>query len=97
MFFPSQVCDLGTITTSSGATFVVEDVQKFGAFIAHIGRVTEGTLKLGDSLSLAVDYARRAPVARNHTTTHMLNYSLREALGADADQVTTNDVFFRYL
>jgi len=25
-----------------------------------------------------------------HTTTHMLNYALHEALGADADQVTTN-------
>lgn len=81
-----QVCDLGTITTASGANFTVSDVQKFGAFIAHIGHVSEGELCLGDELTLSVDYARRAPIARNHTSTHMLNLALREALGVDADQ-----------
>ena len=81
-----QVCDIGSITTSSGATFEVTDVQKFGAFIAHIGRITDGELSVGDDVSLTVDYGRRAPIACNHTSTHMLNHALREALATDADQ-----------
>lgn len=81
-----QVCDLGTITSASGGVFTVSDVQKFGAFIAHIGRISDGEISVGDELTLSVDYTRRAPIARNHTSTHMLNHALREALGADADQ-----------
>ncbi|EOD18926.1 alanyl-tRNA synthetase [Emiliania huxleyi CCMP1516] len=81
-----QVCDLGTLTTAAGAAFLVEDVQRFGAFVTHIGRVTAGELKPGDAVQLCVDYGRRAPIAQNHTTTHMLNYALRAALEQDCDQ-----------
>lgn len=43
-----QVTDLGSVSSASGATFVVEDVQKFGVFVAHIGRVTSGVLTRGE-------------------------------------------------
>ena len=43
-------------------------------------RTNLGALKPGDAVQLCVDYGRRAPIAQNHTTTHMLNYALRAAL-----------------
>jgi len=81
-----QVADTGTITTSGGASFDVSDVRKFGAYVMHIGKVSAGTLSLGDDVSLAVDYGRRAPIAKNHTATHMLNLAIKGALGTACDQ-----------
>jgi len=80
-----QVCDLGTVTVGD-AEFSVEDVQKFGAYVAHIGKCTKGTMRVGEQATLLVDYGRRAPIAKNHTATHMLNYALRVALKQDCDQ-----------
>ena len=82
----TQVADTGTITTASGATFAVSDVKKFGAYVLHVGVVTKGTLKVGDEATLAVDYARRAPIAKNHTSTHMVNLAIKGALGVACDQ-----------
>ena len=76
-----QVADTGTITTASGASFAVADVKKFGQYVLHIGEVSAGTLSLGDEVTLSVDYKRRAPIAKNHTATHMLNLAIKEALG----------------
>ena len=42
--------------------------------------------KVGDEATLAVDYARRAPIAKNHTCTHMLNLAIKGALGVACDQ-----------
>ena len=80
-----QVPDVGTLSCN-GASFDVTDVQKFGAYVVHIGTVTGGTFAIGDTVDASVNYARRALVAKNHTTTHMLNHALRAALGVACDQ-----------
>lgn len=64
--------------------FRVKNVQVRGGYVLHIGNV-EGSIKVGDSVKLQVDHARRFPVMCNHTGTHVLNYALRQVLGA-ADQ-----------
>ena len=81
-----QVADIGSITTAGGATFDVSDVKKVGPFVLHIGRVTAGSLATGEAVTMTVDFARRAPIAKNHTTTHMLNFALKGALGHACDQ-----------
>jgi len=81
-----QVCDLGTICQGDGCTLLVEDVQKFAGYVLHIGRVSEGTFELGKEVSVRVDFGRRAPIAKNHTSTHMLNKALMDALGIACDQ-----------
>ena len=81
-----QVADTGTITTAGGASFAVHDVKKFGAYVLHVGVVTQGTLKVGDEATLAVDYVRRQPIAKNHTSTHMVNLAIKGALGMACDQ-----------
>lgn len=65
--------------------FSVKNVQVRGGYVLHIGSV-EGTLKVGDSVTLHLDGSRRQLVMKNHTGTHVLNYALRAVLGTEADQ-----------
>ena len=90
-----QTFDIGSIKTSSGATIQINNVQIYGSFVLHLGKVTDGTVSVGDSATCCVDYVRRAPIAANHTMTHILNYALRDVLitkvpgdqhGASVDQ-----------
>lgn len=64
--------------------FTVKNTQVRGGYVLHIGTVY-GTLKVGDSVTLHVDEARRRPIMSNHTATHILNFALRGVLG-EADQ-----------
>jgi alanyl-tRNA synthetase len=74
-----QIYDTGTLKFGS-ATIKVTNVQSYGQFVLHLGEVTEGSLSVGDSVASSVDYIRRAPIASNHTMTHVLNFALREVL-----------------
>lgn len=75
-----QTYDTGTLKSSGGGTIRVDNVQLYGQYVLHVGEVTEGTLSVGDTISCSVDYVRRAPIAANHTMTHVLNYALQEVL-----------------
>lgn len=65
--------------------FTVKNVQVKGGYVLHTGKV-EGTLRIGDTLSLYIDTERRRLVMNNHTGTHILNNVLRKVLGNDSDQ-----------
>ncbi|XP_011556212.3 alanine--tRNA ligase, cytoplasmic [Plutella xylostella] len=65
--------------------FTVKNVQVKGGYVLHTGKV-EGTLKVGDTLSLHIDTERRRLIMNNHTGTHILNNVLRKVLGNDSDQ-----------
>ena len=43
-------------------------------------------MKVGDKVISQIDETRRKNVMNNHTGTHVLNFALRQALGAEADQ-----------
>lgn len=79
-----QVGDCGSIATSTG-TFDVEDTQKLGDSVLHVGRVREGAIKVGQEAKLEVGGVR-ADTMRNHTSTHLLNWALRKVLQTDIDQ-----------
>jgi Ser-tRNA(Ala) deacylase AlaX len=81
-----QVGDGGTITTATG-TFTVTDTQKpTGGLVVHLGRVTAGTVSVGDAATLTVDPMARAATRRNHSATHLLHWALRKVLGPHAQQ-----------
>jgi alanyl-tRNA synthetase len=81
-----QVGDHGVISTGS-AKVVIEDSHKpIAGLVAHRGKVTSGTLRVGDKLDLAVDSERRDRTRRNHSATHLLHWALRQVLGSFAQQ-----------
>jgi alanyl-tRNA synthetase len=79
-----QVGDTGLISTPSGR-FEVDDTQKLGESILHVGRVVEGRIESGQQASLEVSGVR-ADTMRNHTATHLLNWALRKVLGDHVEQ-----------
>jgi len=81
-----QIFDVATISAASGAEFQCDDTQKYAGFVLHIGSVKNGELKVGDGVTIKVDYQRRALIAKNHTATHILNFALRAVLGEKVDQ-----------
>jgi alanyl-tRNA synthetase len=81
-----QVGDTGSISTASSQV-TIEDTQKpVQGLVTHHGKVTQGTLKVGESAKLAVDVARRNRIRRNHSATHLLHLALRKVLGGHAQQ-----------
>ncbi len=81
-----QVGDSGLLR-SSDASFLVEDTQKISAEVfGHHGAVSQGELRVGQSLEAMVDTARRAHTVRNHSATHLLHKALREVLGSHVQQ-----------
>src|SRR5207237_2804318 len=47
-----QVGDQGTILSASGASFEVEDTQRLGETVLHIGTLDTGELAVGDTVLL---------------------------------------------
>ncbi|GAM07225.1 alanine--tRNA ligase [Novosphingobium sp. MBES04] len=84
-----QVGDAGTITGAvpgSDLAITIEDTAKpLGRLHAMSGTVTAGTIKLGDSVLMSVDVARRDAIRANHSATHLVHQALRDRLG---DHVT---------
>ena len=81
-----QVADHGVIT-AEGMRFEVSDVQKNkGGKYMHTGKLTEGTLKLGDTVCAAIDLERRRAIMRAHSATHLLDKALRSVLGEHVHQ-----------
>jgi alanyl-tRNA synthetase len=76
-----QVGDTG-VMTADGVRFAVADTQKeAGDLFVHAGKVEQGTLRVGQPLTLEVDHARRGAIRRNHSATHLLHEALRQVLG----------------
>ncbi len=81
-----QVGDNGTLS-GAGVQVDISDTQKFaGQFHGHVGKLTQGSLKVGDVLSGQVDGQRRGATILNHSATHLLHAALREVLGTHVQQ-----------
>ncbi len=80
-----QVGDTGTIAGKNGRA-VVTDTQKTDGVYLHICKMESGSFSVGDTVTLSVDRARRAAVARNHSAVHLLDAALREVLGTHIRQ-----------
>jgi alanyl-tRNA synthetase len=76
-----QVGDTGEMRRE-GVRLTVSDTQKrAGDLLAHMAKVEQGTVKVGDPLLLEVDHARRSAIRQNHSATHLLHEALRQVLG----------------
>ncbi|CAB3275088.1 alanine--tRNA ligase [Salmonella enterica subsp. enterica serovar Livingstone] len=80
-----QVGDKGELK-GAGFTFAVDDTQKYGQAIGHLGKLSAGALKVGDVVQADVDEARRARIRLNHSATHLMHAALRQVLGTHVAQ-----------
>ena len=92
-----QVGDTGLLK-GKNAEFSVQDTQKYGQAIGHIGKLTAGHLRINDRVEAQVDEARRARIRLNHSATHLLHAALREVLGEHVAQKGSlvNDKYLRF-
>ena len=80
-----QIGDTGTIVASS-LTVTINDTQKSDGVYIHMANVVEGTLKVGDTVTVAVTAPRREAIMRNHSAAHLLQNALRSVLGTHVEQ-----------
>lgn len=92
-----QVGDKGELK-GANFSFAVEDTQKYGQAIGHIGKLAAGSLKVGDAVQADVDEARRARIRLNHSSTHLMHAALRQVLGTHVSQKGSlvNDKVLRF-
>lgn len=81
-----QKGDIGTITTKDGTFAVEETVKLSGGRVGHIGKVTSGTVKVGEKAALSVDAVNRNNTCKNHSATHLLQAALQAVLGDHVEQ-----------
>jgi len=89
-----QVGDRGQIRSRTGE-FVVERTYERAGHILHYGTCVSGKLESLDpeecpeaygGCTAVVDAKVRQPTMQNHTATHLLNWALRDVLGAHVQQ-----------
>lgn len=81
-----QVGDTGVLINKQTEINVLDTQAPVGYLNVHISHVTNGLLKVGDSVTASVDKNRREKIRRNHTATHLLHAALREVIGPHVKQ-----------
>ncbi|MBA4162414.1 MAG: alanine--tRNA ligase, partial [Novosphingobium sp.] len=60
--------------------------KPLGRLHAHNGTIAAGAIKVGDTVKLDIDVARRDATRANHSATHLLHEALRRRLGEHVTQ-----------
>ena len=81
-----QQGDIGVIRSAQGEFKVEETIHLQGGKVGHVGVMTKGMFKVGDTVTLAVDSVNRALTCKNHSATHLLQKALRTVLGDHVEQ-----------
>src|SRR5260370_6401462 len=80
-----QIGDRGDLSGSMGV-FQVQDTRRpIKGLIVHYGRISEGYIRVGDSVQANVVAQRREDTMRNHSATHLLHKALRDIIGPQLD------------
>ena len=81
-----QEGDTGIIWTEDAEFTVTNTIKLLGGKIGHVGNVTKGMFKVGDSVTLEVAEKERANTCKNHSATHLLQKALKTVLGSHVEQ-----------
>ncbi len=81
-----QVGDQGLLSNAT-VHFQVSDTQKIKSDVfAHFGVLSQGQLKVGDTIEARVNQDARLATARHHSATHLMHLALRTVLGEHVQQ-----------
>ena len=81
-----QEGDTVIICTEDAEFTVSNTIKLLGGKIGHVGNVTKGMFKVGDSVTLEVAEKERANTCKNHSATHLLQKALKTVLGSHVEQ-----------
>jgi alanyl-tRNA synthetase len=81
-----QMGDAGVASGDGFAATIADTSKPLGRLHAHKATVQQGGVKVGDTIHLAVDVARRSQLRANHSATHLLHAALRHRLGTHVTQ-----------
>lgn len=81
-----QEGDTGIIHTVDAEFAVEETIKLLGGKFGHIGRVTKGMFRTGDTVTLEVKSKERLNTCKNHSATHLLQKALKTVLGSHVEQ-----------
>ncbi|MBS7526720.1 alanine--tRNA ligase [Fusibacter paucivorans] len=88
-FYPEgggQIGDVGIISGDDFKAEVLETTKGKNGVIAHRVHITEGIVTSGQQVTASVNKIKRMATARNHSMTHILHKTLRDALGEHVEQ-----------
>ena len=80
-----QVGDSGTAQIGD-TVFDITDTKKDEGVYLHFCSLSDGSVKVGDTVTLTLDRERRDAIKRNHSACHMLQAALRAVLGVHVGQ-----------
>ena len=81
-----QVGDAGRIVGDGFRVVVTDTQRRLGDLFVHVGRVEDGTARVGAAVAAEVDHARRGEIRAHHSATHLLHEALRRQLGPHVAQ-----------
>ncbi|MBQ9085656.1 MAG: alanine--tRNA ligase [Clostridia bacterium] len=80
-----QIGDIGTLTADN-TVLQVTDTKKTDGVYLHICSITQGILKVNDTVTASVDASSRRATMRCHSACHLLQAALRQVLGKHVEQ-----------
>ncbi len=81
-----QIGDRGDLNGPMGVFSVNDTRRPLKGLIVHYGQLTEGYMRIGESVQANVVGQRREDTMRNHSATHLLHKALRDLIGPSVEQ-----------
>ncbi len=81
-----QLGDIGVITADGLKAEILKTEKAPNGQNLHYIRLIEGTIKIGDVVTLSVDKENRFTTCQNHSATHLLQKALQKVLGDEVHQ-----------
>ena len=81
-----QVGDKGIIYNDNFKAEVYDTKKTGKKVFLHYVKVTEGSLHVGDKVTIEVDELNRRDIMKNHSATHLLHQALKDVVGDHVNQ-----------
>lgn len=81
-----QVGDMGIAVDTNTKIQINNTIKPINDIYVHIGHLSQGTLSIGQQITMTVDNKRRNKIRANHSATHLLHHAIQKTLGNHAMQ-----------